>query len=194
MSKKPANPFGNRVLLAATMVDTPRTRIRQRIRRLLEEHGKTQREFARFLGHGDQWASNLLRGEFTLSLDELDRVAAFFNVPPGWIVRVSDEPWELSPTEMRVVRALRMLPPSIRDHLVTLADYLIGTTPEEIELLRKIRQLKPEEVQTFERWIGVTLLRLGDGSAPEHHADREGAGSAPGETTRRTRGPRSTPR
>lgn len=142
-----------RGLLAASM--DARTRIRQRIRRLLEDRGKTNRALAQWLGHKDQWASNLLAGRFPLSLDELDRVATFLNVPPGEIVRSSDEPWELSPTEMRAVRALRMLPPPIRDHVVTLADYLIGTTPDEIELLKRIRELSEDNQRVVERWIDL---------------------------------------
>lgn len=172
------------------MLPDAATRVRQRIARLLEDRGQTQRALARALGHGDQWASNLLSGRSQLTWDDLDKVAAFLRVPPGEIVRVSDEAWELSPTEMRVVRALRMLPPSIREHLVTLADYLIGTTPEEIELLRKIRQLKPEEIQTFERWIGVTLLRLGDGSTSGSRADLVERGTRPAEKTPRIHEPK----
>ena len=110
--------------------DAP-ARVRQRIARLLEDRGRTQRALAHHLGHGDQWVSNLMAGRHVLSLKELDRVADFFNVPPGEIVRVADEPWELTPTEMRVVRALRMLPPAIRDHLVTLADTWFGPPPKK---------------------------------------------------------------
>ena len=39
--------------------------------------------------------------------------------------RDEDELWELRPTEMRLVRAVRALPPVLRDHLVTLAEYLV---------------------------------------------------------------------
>lgn len=135
-----------------------RTRVRQRIVRLLEDRGKTQRAFAKALGHGDQWASNLLSGRFSLSLEDFDSAAKFLGVPASELVRVSDEPWELSPTEMRVVRALRMLPPAVRDHLVMLTDYLIGATPDEVELLKRVRQLTTEELRQIEHWIDVTLL------------------------------------
>lgn len=135
----------------------PRTRIRQRIKRLLEDRHRTQRQLAKWLGHGDQWASGLLSGKTPLMLDELDRVALFFRVPPGEIVRISDEPWELAPTEMRVVRALRMLPPAVRDHLVTLADYLIGATPEEVELLKKVRLISDEDVRVMENWLNLRI-------------------------------------
>lgn len=139
------------------MATDARTRVRQRIKRLLEDRGQTQRAFAKWLGHGDQWASGLFRGDFALSLEDLDRVALFFRVPPSEIVRVSEDPWELSPTEMRVVRALRMLPPAVRDHLVTLADYLIGATPEEVELLKKVRMISDEDVRVLENWLTLRI-------------------------------------
>lgn len=137
----------------------PRTRVRQRIRRLLEDRGRTQRAFATALGHGDQWASNLLSGHSQLAWGDVDKVAQFLRVPPSELVRMSDDPWELTPTEMRVVRALRMLPPTVRDHLVTLADYLIGATPDEVELLKRVRQLSADELRQIEHWIDITLLQ-----------------------------------
>lgn len=186
--KKDDKAFGKRGLLPPSMAaDTTRTRIRQRIKRLLEDRGKTQRAFAQWLGHGDQWASSLFAGRMALSLDDLDRVAAFFNVPPGEIVRVSDEAWELTPTEMRVVRALRMLPPPVRDHMVTLADYLIGTTPDEVELLRRIRSLGADQLHVVEQWIDLKLLEQVRGPGGPDRADRSPEGAPPPALIRRTR-------
>src|SRR3990167_100347 len=150
---------------------TARTRVRLRIKHLLEERGKTQRLFAKALGHGDQWASNFLRGEFALSLDQIDAAAAFLGVPPSELVREGGDPWELSPSEMRVVRAMRMLPPPVRDHLVTLADYLIGVTPEEVELLNRIRTLTADNLQVVDRWIEMKLFEQARGpAAPDRDA------------------------
>lgn len=180
MLKKPANLLESRVLLSATMADTPRTRIRQRIKRLLEDRGRTQRDFAKFLGHGDQWASNLLRGEFTLSLDELDRTAQFFGVPPGEIVRVSEEPWELSPTEMRVVRALRTLPPPVRDTFAQLADWTIGVLPDELDLLMIIRRLDDDGRQALSHWAELkTVEQAHARTAPDRADLPSGAGGQP---------------
>lgn len=152
-AEKAYNPLATRALLRTPMPSSDaRTRIRQRIRRLLEDRGKTNRSLGQWLGHGDQWVSNLLAGRFSLSLDELDRVALFFAVPPGEIVRISEEPWELSPTEMRVVRALRMLPPPVRDDYARYADYLIGTVPDEMEDLVILRELTEENRATVRRW------------------------------------------
>lgn len=130
-----------------------RTRVRQRLRRLLDDQGKTNRALADWIGHREQWVSNLLAGRFPLSLDELDRVAQFVRVPPSELVRQSDDPWELTPTEMRMVRALRLLPMSVRDHLVILADYLIGVTPEEVDLLTQIRSLTEDEQDGLQNYL-----------------------------------------
>lgn len=139
-----------------------RTRLAQRIRRLLEDRGLTNRALATHLGHKDAWASHLLAGRFALSLDEIDAVAAFLGVPASDLVRHSYDPWELDAQEMRVVRAVRMLPPIVREHLVTLADYLVGATPEEVELLHGIRTLQPADQRVLEQWIRVRLRLRGD--------------------------------
>lgn len=123
-----------------------RTRVRQRIRRLLDDRGLKQKAFAARIGHSEQWASNLLRGDFTLTMDDLDKVADALKVPPSEIVRLHDDPWELTPTEMRAIRALRMLPVAIRDHAVTTLDYTVGVWPEEADLLVEIRALGEEGV------------------------------------------------
>lgn len=190
-----ANPMGIRGLLPSLMPShaDARTRVRQRIKRLLEDRGQTNRAFAKWLGHQDQWVSNLLAGRFALSLDELDRVALFFRVPPGEIVRVSDEPWELAPTEMRVVRALRMLPPAVRDHLVTLADYLVGATPEEVEILKGVRALSDEDVEVMTNWMRLRIDLRGNAlnTLPTRDSDQvtvPSAGSIRRMPHRRTRG------
>lgn len=171
------------------MAETPRTRVRQRIKRLLEEHGKTQREFAKWLGHGDQWASNLLRGEFSLSLDELDRVAAFFTVPPSEIVRASDDPWELSPTEMRVIRAIRLLPPPVRESYAMLADWTVGALPEEYDLLIAIRSLNDAEViAALKHWIELKRVEIAHAQRARDRVEPPGPAPKPTPPTRRTRG------
>jgi len=135
-----------------------RTRVRQRIRRLLDDQGKTNRALAKWIDHREQWVSNMLAGRFPLSLDEIDRVALFLNVPASELIRHSEDPWELSPTEMRMVRALRMLPTSVRDHLVMLADYLIGVTPAEVDLLTQIRQLTEDEKDGMQNYLRAMKL------------------------------------
>ena len=172
----------------APMADA-RTRVRHRIKQLLEQRGQTGRAFAKWLGHGDQWVSNLLAGRFALSLDELDRAAAFLNVPPSDLIRVSDdEGHELSPSERRVVSAMRMLPAPVRDHLMLLADYLVGVTPAEVELLAQLRKLTPAELRQVTHWTDVTLLgRHKPPSATDHDAPAPTT-APPAQPARRTRG------
>jgi transcriptional regulator with XRE-family HTH domain len=139
--------------------------VRHRIRAFLHEKGLTGRAFGKRLGRGDQWVSNLLAGRFALSLDELDEAARALQVTPSELVhREEDGLWELRPTEMRLIRGLRAVPPVIRDHLVTMVEYLMGVAPEEIDLLRAYRQLTPEEQQRVQH--GVDVLRLTQSVAP----------------------------
>ena len=163
------------------------TRVRQRIARLLDDRGHTQRALAKALGHGDQWASNLLSGRSQLTWDDLDKVARFLNVPPSEIVRASDDAWELTPTEMRTVRALRMLPPVVRDHLVMLADYLIGATPDEVELLKRVRRLEPEQLRRIEHYMDVELLRADTAPSQASHVDLQATTATRPAPVRRTR-------
>ena len=136
----------------------PRTRVRQRIKQLLENRGMTQRAFAKAMGHGDQWASNFLHGEFALSLDQLDTAAAALGVPPGELVRRQDDSWELSPTEMRVIRALRMLPPPVRDHLAMTMDYTVGMWPDEADIILSLRGLEDDDLKVIRHWIDMKRL------------------------------------
>lgn len=134
------------------------TRLRQRVARLLEDRGMTQRIFAKKVGHGDQWASNFLTGRNDLTWDDVDRVASALGVPPGELIRVSDEPWELMPTEMRLLRASRMLPQVLRDHLVMHAEFLIGNLPDDVERQSLLRRLTEEELARVDEYIRVTIL------------------------------------
>lgn len=167
------------------MAPNARHRVCQRIKRLLEERGQTNRAFGQWMGHKDQWVSNLLAGRFPLGLDELDRAAAFLNVPPGDLIRIVDEPWELSPTEIRVVRALRMLPAPVRDHYMLLADYLVGVTPAEVDLLAKLRKLDPDELRRVNHWTDVTLFARAPAPGPVDLPGLEGASAPPAPAVRR---------
>ncbi len=177
---------------SAYMAPDVRTRVRLRLKALLEKRGQTNRAFAHWLGHGDQWASNLLAGRFTLSLDELDRAAAFLNVPPSDLVKTTDaDGVELSPSERRVVEAMRTLPIPVRDHLMLLADYLVGVTPNEVELLATIRKLSATEQQRVAHW--AEALRHGRTPGPETEFPLEPhlAEAPPAGKSRHIRGRRS---
>lgn len=153
-----------------------RTRIRQRIKRLLDDRGLKQRVFAVRMGHSEQWVSNLLRGDFTLTMDDLDRAADALKVPPSEIVRLHDDPWELTPTEMRAIRAIRMLPIAIRDHAVTMLDYTVGVWPDEADLLVEIRALGEEgvDLHVVREYLRLKRLEVAHAQATARHdAQRE---------------------
>lgn len=152
-----------------------RERVRLRLKDLLAEHNIDQRTFGKKLGRQrpDQYAWSILSGRAPLALDDLDVAAHVARTTPGELVRgLDEEAWILSPTEMRTVRALRALPPAIRDHLVTLADYLRGVAPEEIELLQRYRQLDPEEQERLVHGLEVLWLTRLDGPGTRSISDR----------------------
>lgn len=160
-------------------------RVRLRLRDLIKSRPDlTGRELGRRLDHGDQWASNLLAGKHSLSLDDLDKAAAYVKVPASALVAaVDEEAWMLGPTEQRLIRSVRALPLPLRDHLVTLAEYLQGVTPDEIDLLRKVRRLLAVERTRVEHWIDVTLTAQGTERAPRVPPDPAAVSAAGGSPT-----------
>jgi hypothetical protein len=87
----------------------------------------------------------VLTGKAGLSLDKLDDVAHALKMTVSELVRKDGyEPDVLRPSEVRLLRAIRRLPVPIRDHLIILADYLVGVMPDEIDLLTLFRKLRPE--------------------------------------------------
>lgn len=166
-----------------------RERVRARLRQALADKGLSGRAFGKRLGHGDQWVSNLLNGKFALSLDELDATASIVGRTPSDLVRrEEDELWELRPTEMRLVRAVRGLPPALRDHLVTLAEYLIGVVPDEIDFLNAYRLLTPEEQLRVRHGVDVLLATQNVVPKRENTESRSETGGRSG------RGVRAVPR
>ncbi len=128
-----------------------RERVRHAIRSRLDALGMTGRAFGRAFsanegkGHVDTWVSGLLSGQFALSLDELDEAAYILKVTPAQLVKSDFETAEyLTPTEHRITEAVRRLPPSIRDHLLLLSEYLVGVLPDEIDYLVDLRELRTE--------------------------------------------------
>ena len=166
--------------------DDAARRVADRIKARLEDLGMTGRAFARQMGHRDSWISHLLAYKFALSLEQLDKAAYVLKLAPGELVREAEEAWDLTPTEMRVVRSLRMLPPAVRDHVVILADYLVGVTPDEVELLKKIRHLEAEDLMKFDHWIDVTLLRLHREQGSEARSGPATTSAPPAAPIRRT--------
>ncbi len=128
-----------------------RDRVRHAIRQRLKEIRMTNRAFGKEFsandgkGHVDTWVTGLLKGQFALSLDELDEAARILKMTPAELVKSDFETAEyLTPTEHRIIEAVRRLPPSIRDHLLLLSEYLVGVLPDEIDYLVDLRELRSE--------------------------------------------------
>lgn len=144
-------------------------RVRLAIIRRKNDLGMTNREFGRKFstpdgkGHGDQWSSNLLspKQSTSLSLQELDEAARILKTTAAELVRSPfDHSEYLTPTEHRILEAMRALPPPIRDHFLMLAEYLIGVAPDEIDHLLEFRSLGVAEKQKVQHWThALTLAR-----------------------------------
>jgi len=172
-----------------------RERVRLAIRARLDEIGMTGRAFGRAFaandgkGHVDTWVSALLKGQFALSLDELDEAARILKTTSASLVKHPLEHAEyLTPTEHRIIDAVRSLPPPIRDHVLTLAEYLIGVAPEEIEHLMEYRRLTSDEQLKIRHWTHA--LRLAQEPTPGLAIlpETQEKGSRPTGAEHRTRG------
>lgn len=174
-----------------------RERVRLAIKRRLDRLGMSGREFGRHFtvnegrGHGDQWVSNLLRGKFSLSLEELDEAARALKCRASDLVKDdTEEAMFLGPTEQRLIRALRDVPPVIRDHFLTMVEYVVGVAPEEIEYLLEFRQLTPEEQAKVRHWTYAVRMSQGPAPRPEAPADQREKGARPTAVEQRNRAKR----
>lgn len=162
-------------------------RAAERMKIRMEELRMTGRELATRLGHKDSWISALLAKKFALSLEELDAAAFALRTSPGELVREAKEGWDLAPTEQRLVRAVRQLPAVLREHLAMFADYLVGVTPPEVELLHDIRQLNAQEFERLLSFVRVVRLTQGTARGTAVHPEPPGTSSTPTETVPRAR-------
>jgi len=151
---------------------TARERVRLAIRRRLDDLGMTGRAFGRSFsanhgkGHVDTWVSGLLNGQFALSLDELDEAARILETKASELVRSPhDHSDYLSPAEYELLTTVRSLPPVMREVLVTLAQYLVGVTPAEIEFLDEYRDLTDDEQGRVRHW--TRALRIARAPTPD---------------------------
>lgn len=149
-----------------------RERVRLALRDRLERLRMTGRAFGKGFsandgkGHVDTWVSGLLNGQFGLSLDELDEAARILKTTAAELVRSPyDHSEYLTPTEHRIMEAVRALPPPIRDHFLTLAEYLIGVAPEEVEFLLEYRGLANDgDREKVKHWTHA--LRMSEEPVP----------------------------
>lgn len=142
-----------------------RDRVRIAIKNRLLELGMTGRAFGRAFsanegkGHVDTWVSSLLKGQFALSLDELDEAARILKLHASDLVRTPYEQAHfLTADEDELIQDFRQLPTAIRRHLVTLTQYLRGVVPEEIDFLDEYRELTDDERAKVQHWTRALLI------------------------------------
>jgi transcriptional regulator with XRE-family HTH domain len=70
---------------------TVTTLIRQRINHLLYKDGRSQAEFATYLGVSQPAVSMMLSGERGIDLDKLDRMARFFGISVAELFMIDGE-------------------------------------------------------------------------------------------------------
>lgn len=158
---------------------SPKDRVSQRIMERLEDLGLSARDFARKMGRGDGWINGIKTRRNALQLEDLDRAAYHLRLTASDLVRRGDELFDLRPTESRMVRAIRLLPPVIQDYIVTLTEYLVGVTPDEVDHLTAFRALPEKKREAIRYWTKVLTLGGDDERALPDLSDlpRIGAGS-----------------
>ena len=144
---------------------TAKERVRDRIVERLDDLRMKDGQFAIKMGHKAGWINAIRDGRNALQLEDLDRAAFHLRMTPGDLVRRSGELYELRPTESRLVIAIRLLPHVIQDYLVTLAEFLVGVFPEEVDFLHDYRELGEKQRTLIRHWTRV--MRLGGGDAQD---------------------------
>jgi hypothetical protein len=157
----------------------PAERVRLRVLQRLSDLGISKRELGlRMGGKKDAWAHDVLKGAIKFQLKDLDALAKALKMPVAALVKRDDDEAEfLAPSERRLLRAIRALPLAVRDHLIVLADYLVGVMPDEIELLTLYRTLTPEERQRLTH--AAHVLRLSQDVEARKGRSADPPGEAP---------------
>lgn len=126
-------------------------RCRLRLRQLLDERTPAgrlrQKTFAKHMGHTEAWLSNILNGQRGLRLVDVDKVADFFRIPPGELIRETDSDLvEVTPTEQKLLRKIRRVSDEYRQTIYTLAGMTEPVNPRhETKQPHKGRQKKPRK-------------------------------------------------
>lgn len=120
-----------------------------RLRQLLDERTPAglmrQKTFAKHMGHTEAWVSNILSGKRGLRIVDIDKVADFFRIPPGELVRETDSDLvEVTPTERKLLRKIRRVSDEYRQTIFTLAGMTEPVNPRrEPKPPRKGRRQHP---------------------------------------------------
>lgn len=167
-----------------TREPSAKDRVRDRLVERLDELGMTAKTFGAKMGKdsGSSWFNAIKAGRNALQLEDLDRAAFHLRLTPSDLVRRGTDLFELRPTESRVIRAIRLLPPIIQDYLVTLAEFLVGVFPEEVDFLHEYRELGEKQRALIRHWAHV--MKLGGGDEQDLPVLDDLPGTAAGNATR----------
>lgn len=174
-----------------------RERVRVALKARLDHLQMTNRAFGKAFsanagkGHVDTWVSALLKGQFALSLDELDEAASILKTTATELVKSPQQLSDyLTPTEHRILSAIRVLPPVISDHFLMLAEYLVGLAPDEIDHVLEFRKLTLDEKTKVRHWTHALWLGREPMPALAILPDRSEIDAQPKRAEHRTRGQR----
>lgn len=104
-----------------------------RMRQLRLDRGMTQEQVALEAGCAISTINMMERGERTLSLEWMQRLAKVFGVAPSELLTVENNPNVLDDDERALIDALRAAPEANRAALLGAAEHLIGYKPEPVE-------------------------------------------------------------
>lgn len=101
----------------------PAERVRQRLLRWIDDTKITQRDFAALFGKTQAWLEKILQGENHVRLEDLDVVAGVLRTTASDLLRQTDERYQVdcSPTEIRILEAMRQSPDVARGVLLILS-------------------------------------------------------------------------
>lgn len=149
-------------------------RLKRHIKRLLDEQRsskgaggqrRTQAGLAKALGVKQNAVSAVITAADVphFKLRELDVIAEYFGVPPSMLVaQDGDELWELTPSEMRVIRLWREWPMEVQELVLNMLTYFASLSPAEKQVRRylsKFRRLSRRDQEHIERAVDALLRR-----------------------------------
>src|SRR5262245_33423817 len=165
-------------------------RMRERIRKRLEETNMTARELARAVGHDDAWISGILAGAQGLHWKDFDAVANKLGLAPSELVRHDDDETRgLTPTALRLMRHSQSWPKPVQTRWVEMLDCFAEITPdpEFAGILAQLKMVPPSLRRPVADWF-ARLLEEGTPPIGSFGGDDRGPTDAPRgtDTKRRT--------
>lgn len=85
--------------------------------------GLRRTKLAKDVGHTPTWLSNVMTGRRGVRVADLDKIADFFRLPVGELVRLDDDEMvEVTPTEKKLLRRFRRANQDLRHLIMSVLD------------------------------------------------------------------------